>query len=84
MFGSFICFFYFCCCVEGLNTLGLLSCMGYFNIRNYLCSLLLHIVEHWMDSSEIRPLRLLHVFIFLFLFFSNGKLSNESIFILII
>lgn len=52
--------------------------MGYFNIRNYLCSLLLHIVEHWTDSSGIRPLRLLHVFIFLFLF-SNGKLSNESI-----
>lgn len=52
-----------------LDTLGLLSRMGYFNIRNYLCSLLLQIVQHWTNSSEIRPLRLLHVFIFLFLFF---------------
>lgn len=52
-----------------LNTLGLLNRMGYFNIRSYLCSLLLHIVEHWTDSSGIRPLRLLHVFFFFLLFF---------------
>lgn len=49
-----------------LNTLGLINRMGYFNIRSYLCSLLLHIVEHWTDSSGIRSLRLLHVFFFFF------------------